>query len=83
MNIRIAVLVALATAVFPSLSLPRPARKRNRRSSSASVWPSAACARSDLPVGKGGRADPTYPAAFNDLAIGYEHEGQFDKARKA
>jgi type IV pilus assembly protein PilF len=28
-------------------------------------------------------ADPTYAAAFNDLAIGYEHEGQLDKARKA
>jgi Tfp pilus assembly protein PilF len=27
--------------------------------------------------------DPTYPAAFNDLAIAYEHEGQLDKARKA
>jgi Tfp pilus assembly protein PilF len=27
--------------------------------------------------------DPTYAAAWNDLAIGYEHEGQFDKARKA
>src|SRR2546429_7232955 len=28
-------------------------------------------------------ADPTYAAAFNDLAIAYEHEGQLDKARKA
>ena len=27
--------------------------------------------------------DPTYAAAFNDLAIGYEHEGQLEKARKA
>ena len=27
--------------------------------------------------------DPTYAAAYNDLAIGYEHEGQLDKARKA
>jgi Tfp pilus assembly protein PilF len=27
--------------------------------------------------------DPTYASAFNDLAIGYEHEGQLDKARKA
>jgi Flp pilus assembly protein TadD len=27
--------------------------------------------------------DPSYAAAFNDLAIAYEHEGQFDKARKA
>src|SRR5947208_8150490 len=28
-------------------------------------------------------ADPTYAAAFNDLAIAYEHEGQLDKARQA
>ena len=27
--------------------------------------------------------DPTYAAAFNDLAIGYEHEGEFEKARTA
>jgi Flp pilus assembly protein TadD len=27
--------------------------------------------------------DPTYAAAFNNLAIAYEHEGQFDKARRA
>jgi Tfp pilus assembly protein PilF len=26
--------------------------------------------------------DPTYAAAFNDLAIGYEHEGQLNKARE-
>jgi Tfp pilus assembly protein PilF len=25
--------------------------------------------------------DPTYAAAHNDLAIGYEHEGDLDKAR--
>ena len=27
--------------------------------------------------------DPTYSAAYNDLAIAYEHEGMLDKARKA
>jgi Flp pilus assembly protein TadD len=27
--------------------------------------------------------DPTYAAAFNNLGIGYEHDGQPDKARKA
>jgi Tfp pilus assembly protein PilF len=27
--------------------------------------------------------DPSYAAAFNDLAIAYEHEGQLQKARKA
>ena len=27
--------------------------------------------------------DPTYAAAFNNLAVAYEHEGEFEKARKA
>jgi Tfp pilus assembly protein PilF len=27
--------------------------------------------------------DPSYAAAYNNLAIAYEHEGQFDEARKA
>ena len=27
--------------------------------------------------------DPTYAAAFNNLAVAYEHEGQFEKARTA
>ena len=27
--------------------------------------------------------DPSYAAAWNDLGIGYEHEGEFDKAREA
>ena len=27
--------------------------------------------------------DPNYAAAFNDLGIAYEHEGQLEKARKA
>ena len=29
------------------------------------------------------KIDPSYPAAFNNLAVAYEHEGEFDKARKA
>jgi Flp pilus assembly protein TadD len=27
--------------------------------------------------------DPTYAAAYNNLAVGYEHDGQFDKAQQA
>jgi len=27
--------------------------------------------------------DPTYAAAFNNLGVAYEHEGEFDKARGA
>jgi Flp pilus assembly protein TadD len=29
------------------------------------------------------RLDPTYAEAFNDLAVGYEHTGEFEKARRA
>jgi Flp pilus assembly protein TadD len=29
------------------------------------------------------KLDPTYAAAFNNLGIGYEHEGELDKARGA
>jgi Tfp pilus assembly protein PilF len=32
---------------------------------------------------KATQIDPTYAAAYNDLAVAYEHEGQLDKARKA
>src|SRR5436190_24102845 len=32
---------------------------------------------------KAAEIDPTYAAAFNDLAVGYEHEGQLEKARIA
>ena len=27
--------------------------------------------------------DPNYAAGYNNLAVAYEHEGQFEKARKA
>ena len=29
------------------------------------------------------KIDPTYAAAYNNLGIGYEHEGDLDKARAA
>jgi Tfp pilus assembly protein PilF len=32
---------------------------------------------------KATEVDPSYAAAFNNLAIAFEHEGQLDKARKA
>lgn len=32
---------------------------------------------------KATQIDPTYAAAFNDLAVAYEHEGQLEKARQA
>src|SRR5207247_8640325 len=32
---------------------------------------------------KAAQLDPSYAPAHNNLAIGYEHEGQLDKARKS
>jgi Tfp pilus assembly protein PilF len=32
---------------------------------------------------KAAEVDPAYAAAFNNLAVAYEHEGLFEKARKA
>ena len=32
---------------------------------------------------KATQLDPTYAAAWNNLAIAYEHEGKFDDAKKA
>ena len=32
---------------------------------------------------KATQLDPTYAAAWNNLAIGYEHEGKFEEARQA
>jgi Tfp pilus assembly protein PilF len=32
---------------------------------------------------KATQIDPTYAAAFNDLAVAYEHDGQLAKARQA
>ena len=29
------------------------------------------------------KLDPTYAPAYNNLAIGYEHQGDFEKAREA
>jgi Flp pilus assembly protein TadD len=32
---------------------------------------------------KAAEIDPSYAAAWNNLGIGYEHEGRFDEARKS
>jgi Flp pilus assembly protein TadD len=42
------------------------------------LWPQAV-----LQFEKATEIDPTYAAAWNDLAIGYEQTGKFDDARNA
>ena len=38
---------------------------------------------SRLPLGEGRQIDPTYAAAWNNLAVAFEQQGNFDKAREA
>jgi Flp pilus assembly protein TadD len=79
----------LATAIL-LLALTAPAAYADRRSDAkAQVEFGIAVAQRGLwreAMYRWERAadvDPTYAAAYNNLAIAYEHEGQFDTARRA
>ena len=71
------------TAIRRSSFLPRPRRNRQsrrhpQRRAQRGLWREA--------IYRWERAtqlDPTYAAAHNNLAIGYEHEGDLNKARGA
>jgi Tfp pilus assembly protein PilF len=87
MNVRLAVLLSFAAALSVSSASPSFATGRDDAKSQVEfgigvaergLWREAIY-RWEKAV----ELDPSYPAAFNDLAIGYEHEGQFEKARKA
>src|SRR4029077_19510923 len=84
MNARVATLVV--AVVFTSVS---PSWADARRDAKAQVEFGISVAQRGLwreaiyRWEKAVEIDPTYAAAFNDLAIAYEHEGQLEKARKA
>ncbi|HEX6972887.1 MAG TPA: tetratricopeptide repeat protein [Vicinamibacterales bacterium] len=79
-----AMVVAAALSAFTT-----PAYADNRGASKAQVDFGIKVAQSGLwkealyRWEKAVELDPTYAAAWNNLAIGYEHEGRFDDARKA
>jgi type IV pilus assembly protein PilF len=84
MNVRMVAVVAVLTAAFAS---PSFADARNDAKSQVEfginvaqrgLWREAIY-RWEKAV----QLDPSYAAAYNDLAIAYEHEGMLDKARKA
>ena len=84
MNIRLAVLLAVV-----AVALASPSFADARTDAKAQVAFGINVAQRGLwreAIYRWERAveiDPTYAAAYNDLAIAYEHEGQLDKARKA
>jgi len=84
MNIRLAILLAV---VAVALASPSFADARTDAKAQVAFWINVAqrglwreaIYRWERAV----EIDPSYAAAYNDLAIAYEHEGQLDKARKA
>jgi Flp pilus assembly protein TadD len=84
MNIRLAILLAIV-----AVALASPSFADARTDAKAQVAFGINVAQRGLwreAIYRWERAveiDPTYAAAYNDLAIAYEHEGQLDKARKA
>ena len=76
----VAVLICAVTA---------PALANRRSDAKVEVEFGITCAQKDLwpravlQFVKATEIDPTYAAAWNNLAIGYEQLGQFDEARKA
>ena len=84
MNVRVALIVACASAVWAS-----PSFADVRSDAKSQVEFGINVAQRGLwreAIYRWERAtelDPTYAAAFNNLAVAYEHEGQAAKARKA
>jgi len=84
MNVRLAIIPALAAVAFAS-----PTFADVRSDAKAQVEFGIHVAQRGLwreAIYRWERAveiDPKYAAAYNDLAIAYEHEGQLDKARRA
>ncbi len=84
MTVRVATCVALLLAAAPT-----PARADARSDARAQVEFGIDVAQRGLwreaiyRWQKAVELDPTYAAAYNDLAVAYEREGEFDKAREA
>lgn len=84
MNVRAALLLSLSAVAFASPSFA-DARSdaRSQVEFGINVAQRGLWREAIYRWEKAVEVDPRYAAAFNDLAIGYEHEGQLDKARKA
>ena len=80
-----AVVVSAALVAFAPSALARDARSQAKEQvdfgikvAQSGLWKEASYRWQ-----KAVELDPTYSAAWNNLAIGYEHEGKFDEARQA
>lgn len=87
MHVRVALFIACAVAsASPALAAARGDARGDARSQvefGISVAQRGLWREAIYRWEKATELDPTYAAAYNDLAIAYEHEGMLDKARKA
>jgi Flp pilus assembly protein TadD len=84
------VLLASVTAVSAEPWIPPPAAAADARSESKSqvefgirVAQNGLWKEATYRWERATELDPTYPEAWNNLAIGYEHQGRFEDAEKA
>jgi Tfp pilus assembly protein PilF len=78
--------VAIVLSLFMAgLATPAFADRRSEAAqvSSAGMWRYMGSGRSRQPLAEGRRTRPHLPAAWNNLGIAYEQQGQFNKARTA
>ena len=84
MNVRVALCVACAATVSASPSFAEgKGDARSQVEFGISVAQRGLWREAIYRWEQAATLDPSYPAAFNNLAVAYEHEGQFEKARKA
>jgi Flp pilus assembly protein TadD len=81
--------MALLLVVVSAMAIPPPALADARKDAKAQVEFGITVAQKGLwkeatyRWERAVKIDPTYAAAWNNLAIAYEHEGQFEDARTA
>ena len=84
MNVRVAVIAAVAVlSAASSAFADKRSDAREQVAFGISVAQRGLWREAIYRWEKAVEIDPTYAAAYNDLAIAYEHEGELDKARKA
>lgn len=83
-RLRVVLLVSLlGLCVLPALAADARSRAREQVDFGIAVAQKGLWKEAIYRWERATEIDPTYAAAFNNLAIAYEHEGLFDKARDA
>ena len=82
LNLSIALLLALAT-VSPAISADDLSDAKRQVEFGIEVAERGLWREATYRWNRAVEIDPTYAAAWNNLAIAYEHAGKFDDARKA